>query len=144
MPLWVILWLMMQLLVLGCSSGSSELESAWRCQKSLTHVKIVGFVFIQESESLYVNSLNLFWGILKGPSLWLHCVEIRFCSVLEWHILVCNAPCISFAKHCCLPLLLGWQVALFSNLAEPWKYTCLASAQCLCDKRDNAAHQKWP
>lgn len=70
------------------------------------HVKIVGFVFIQENKSLCVNALNLFWGILEGPSLCPHCVEIGFCRVLEWRILGCSAPCISFAKHCCLPLLL--------------------------------------
>lgn len=146
MPLWVILWSMMQLLVSKCSSrGSSELESAWRCQK-VTDIHKIGGLFCfysREWEPLCQCSkpfLGNACGPLPRPAL---CRNLIF-QHAGVTILVCNAPCISFAKYCCLPLLLGWQVALFTSLAEPWKYTFLASAQCFCDKRDNAAHQKWP
>lgn len=115
------------------------------CHFLITHLQWISFWFKRERALMPVqHSADLSWGVLEGPSLYLHCAEIWFCSMLEWHILVCNAPCISSAKRYCLPLLLGWQVAFFTSLAEPWKYTCLPSAQCLCDKRDNAAHQKWP
>lgn len=115
------------------------------CYFLVTHLRRISFWLKRARALMSVQySANLSWGMLEGPCLCLHCAEIWFCSMLEWHILVCNAPCISFAKHYCLPLLLAWQVAFFTSLAEPWKYTCLPSAQCLCDKRDNAAHQKWP
>jgi len=115
------------------------------CHFLITHLQWISFWFKRERALMPVqHSADLSWGVLEGPSLYLHWAEIWFCSMLEWHILVCNAPCISSAKRYCLPLLLGWQVAFFTSLAEPWKYTCLPSAQCLCDKRDNAAHQKWP